>query len=155
MTNRNEVQVEDGEWDGLPSPHRRRGPLVRAGGPLPGPDDGTDDVDVLIESANIRARVLNTARDLINGDRNNQYGDPRQDFKRTAEIWTSMLAHKLKPGEEIEPHEMALMMVGVKVSRAMWSGDKADHYVDIAGYAGCAADCAEELHTGGLSGWPS
>jgi len=35
---------------------------------------------------NPRTRILTEADRLINGDRNNQYGEPHQDFARTAQM---------------------------------------------------------------------
>jgi len=97
---------------------------------------------------NTRARVLTTANAAVNGDRNNQYGDPRQDFRRTATMWTALLGEKLGD-HAIEAHEVALMMALLKVSRLAWSATKADSWVDLAGYAACGADCVD-----GLQGWP-
>jgi Domain of unknown function (DUF6378) len=102
------------------------------------------------ETPNIRARVLQTAESLINGDRNAQYGDPNADFARTAAYWTvhvkSVFERQRLRGEEerIDPHDVAIMMIQLKCSRLAWSPDKEDHWVDIGGYAGCGADCALE-----------
>jgi len=87
---------------------------------------------------NRRAEVLATAEQLINGDRNNQYGDPRQDFKRTAELWQAYL------GVPIEPHDVAALMALLKLSRIRWSPNKADSWIDLAGYAACGWDCVPE-----------
>lgn len=85
---------------------------------------------------NARAEVLQTAESLVNGDRNAQYGDPRQDFQRTAAMWSAYL------GVQVEPHDVAAMMALLKVSRIRWSPQKLDSWVDLAGYAACGWDCA-------------
>jgi hypothetical protein len=85
---------------------------------------------------NARAELLREAERLVNGDRNAQYGDPRQDFQRTAAMWGAYL------GTEVAPHDVAAMMAMLKVSRIRWSPEKFDSWADLAGYAACGWDCA-------------
>lgn len=87
--------------------------------------------------------ALLEAFELINGSRNAQYGPPSQDFKRTADMWTGLLQHKLRDGQRFEPKDVAWMMMLLKASRAQHS-DRRDHYVDAAGYAACGLRCVEE-----------
>jgi hypothetical protein len=84
---------------------------------------------------NARTDVLATAEELVNGDRNVQYGDPRADFQRTAAMWSAYL------GCEVAAHDVAAMMALLKVSRIRWSPTKQDSWVDLAGYAACGWDC--------------
>jgi nucleoside 2-deoxyribosyltransferase len=86
-----------------------------------------------------RRELLTEAADLVDGDRNAQYGDPRQDFARTATMWGAYL------GTDVEPHDVAALMALLKVSRLKWSPGKRDSWVDLAGYAACGWHCAEEL----------
>jgi len=88
---------------------------------------------------NARADILLGAEELVNGDRNAQYGDPRQDFKRTAAMWGAYL------GAEIAAHDVAAMMMLLKASRIRWSPGKQDSWMDAAGYAACGWDCASEV----------
>lgn len=92
---------------------------------------------------NVRSDILSTAEVLVNGDRNAQYGDPKQDFARTAQMWSAYL------GIEVAPHDVAAMMGLLKISRIRWSPNKKDHWVDGAGYFACGADCADD-EFGGL-----
>ena len=85
---------------------------------------------------NARSELLQDAEQLVNGDRNAQYGDPRQDFQRTATMWSAYL------GADIAPHDVAAMMVLLKVSRIRWSPAKRDSWLDLAGYAACGWHCA-------------
>ncbi len=102
---------------------------------------------------NQRSKLLNLAESLVNGDRNVQYGDPRADFLRTALLWETYLngAHQRHVTEEgddvpvvIEPHDVAILMMLLKISRLAWSPDKEDTWADIAGYAACGWDCVAE-----------
>jgi hypothetical protein len=90
-----------------------------------------------------RSDVLKEADNLIVGDRNNAYGPPMQDFYRTAQLWNLYLNGRT----EIKPHDVAAMMVLLKVSRLSWRPDNPDSWVDIAGYAACGFECmiSEEL----------
>jgi hypothetical protein len=89
-----------------------------------------------------RSRCLKTANYLINGERDVQHGSPIANFSSTAGMWTEYLAERLAPGVRLEPHDVAAMMVLLKVSRLRASPGKEDHWVDIAGYAGCGMECA-------------
>lgn len=93
-----------------------------------------------------RSDILSSAEVLVNGDRNAQYGDPVQDFQRTADLWTTYLngvVDRQGGYVNLEPHDVAVMQMLLKVSRLVWSPNKKDHWVDIAGYAACGADCTE------------
>lgn len=93
-----------------------------------------------------RAEVLDEAKDLVLGDRNNQYGPPTQDFQRTADALSALGYRNLGPeGEarELDAHDVAVVLAQVKLSRIMWSPSKRDHWVDLAGYAACGYECAE------------
>lgn len=89
---------------------------------------------------NPRSHVLRTAESLVNGSRNAEYGSPTQDFERTAALWTAYLDGR----SEIRPHDVAVMMILLKVSRLTWSPAKEDSWVDLAGYAACGFECVVE-----------
>ena len=84
---------------------------------------------------NPRAEILREAEYLVNGSRNTQYGDPNQDFSRTAAMWSAYL------GTEVHPHDVGWMMAMLKASRNRHQL-KRDNYADAAGYIACAYDCA-------------
>ena len=72
--------------------------------------------------------ILKEADKIVGGDRNAAYGHPKQDFQRTAKIWSAIL------GFEVPYEKVALCMVGVKLSRQC-NASRRDNLVDIAGYA--------------------
>lgn len=74
--------------------------------------------------------VLQEAEAIVNGKRADDYGDCLASFSRIAQLWSAIL------GIEIAPDEVALCMIGLKISRAT-NGFHRDSIVDIAGYAAC------------------
>lgn len=79
---------------------------------------------------------LDEAKRIINADRNQEYGEPYDNFRDIAEIMTVILRPILKPGARVKTHEVAMTMMAVKMSRMTTSPDKLDTWVDIAGYVG-------------------
>jgi hypothetical protein len=109
---------------------------------------------------NKRSEILRTAETLVNGDRNRQYGDPKSDFRKIAALWETYLngTHERHMEEGlpatqifIEPHDVAVLMILLKVSRLSWSPEKEDSWADAAGYVACGWDCAAEEEDGGES----
>jgi len=56
------------------------------------------------------------------------YGDPTENWTRTAALWSAYL------GVEISPHDAAMCMILVKASRTRVAHHP-DNYEDIGGYA--------------------
>jgi hypothetical protein len=82
--------------------------------------------------------ILEEAARLTSHDRQGVYGHPKEDFARTALIWTGILRERLKPGLQIRPEDVPLCMIGVKLAREAHR-HKRDNPVDIAGYANTLA----------------
>lgn len=76
-----------------------------------------------------KKNCLQIADELIHGDRQGSYGHPFEDFSRTAKIWGAIL------GIEVTPEQVALCMVGVKISREC-NQHKDDNIIDGIGYFG-------------------
>lgn len=117
-----------------------------------------EDFHTDLEETNPRSYALDTAKDLVNGERNATYGDPIEDFRRTAAYWSIhikavMQRKSMYMGIELDesmnalldqlldPHDVAIMMMQLKHSRLGWSPYKEDHWIDAAGYAACGYDC--------------
>lgn len=105
------------------------------------------DYKARLKESNPRADLLREAEQLVNGDRNNQYGPPTQDFDRSAALLTA-LGYRKNDGQLIEGHDIAIIITAVKLSRLMWSPEKRDSWTDVAGYAACGWEC---VHTREMS----
>lgn len=80
-----------------------------------------------------REKLLNEAKRIVCGDRDQQYGHPEDAFHVIAEFWTSYL------GTEITASDVCDLMILLKVARNSFN-EKHDTLVDIAGYAACEAE---------------
>lgn len=90
-----------------------------------------------------RASLLDEAKQLVTGDRNSQYGPPTQDFARTADLLNAM-GYRGPQGRSLISHDVALIMGQLKLSRLVWSPEKRDSWVDLAGYAACGWECVTD-----------
>jgi hypothetical protein len=78
--------------------------------------------------------VLDVASSTIHKDRDEEYGSAEESFTRIAALWTTYLQDRLVHDAVIDGHDVAMLMVLLKVSRAI-TDNKLDTYVDLAGYA--------------------
>lgn len=85
-----------------------------------------------------RDEILQTACDLINGDRAREYGDAYLNHARIAALWTTYI--RSKP-DDLTPVDVAMMLVLMKVARSIET-PKDDSFIDIAGYAALAGEMA-------------
>ena len=75
------------------------------------------------------AAAVATARDI-------EYGTPNVSMLRLSKLWTEYL------GYPIDPHEVAICMLLVKVSRISEQAEHKDSYIDIINYATIAGELA-------------
>ena len=88
--------------------------------------------------------VLEEANKLIYGDRNKDYGHPRDNMQAIATLWNNYLAAKPDNFKHITPKDVTMFMILVKVAREAHL-PKRDNLVDIAGYAGVADRLSEDI----------
>jgi hypothetical protein len=86
----------------------------------------------------VRDEVLDTAKKLINGDRDSDYGDASTAHTKIAMIWEAMT------GKHFTPEQVAMMMIGLKLARLSHDATKADSWVDVCGYAALGAEIADQ-----------
>lgn len=80
-----------------------------------------------------RAECLDSAKEIVTGDRNVQYGEPKDNFSLVADLWSVYLCDTLTAAD------VANLMILFKVARNR-GGHKDDNWVDICGYAACGAE---------------
>ncbi len=97
------------------------------------------------EATSPRTSLLREAESLVMGDRNNQYGPPSQDFQRTADALNA-LGYRTAQGK-LQAHDVAMILMVVKMSRITWTPKKRDSWVDLAGYAACGYECTTEVES--------
>ena len=84
---------------------------------------------------NPRTGVLRRATALINGVRQDTYGEPVENFSRIAAVWSAVL------NQPVTAQQVALCMAGLKMIRATTSPGHGDSYDDGAGYLALAYEC--------------
>ena len=85
-----------------------------------------------------RKDVLDEAERAVNGNREEDYGSPEQNFETIAKLWSIYL------DKDIDPQDVAAMMILLKISRIKNGPGKDDNWVDVAGYASCGGELAPE-----------
>lgn len=78
--------------------------------------------------------ILQEALEISGESRQRDYGHPLINHQRIAAFWNIQLAPKLTA--PIEPREVALMMIALKLAREV-NTPKRDNVLDIAGYVNC------------------
>lgn len=94
-----------------------------------------------------RKEILSNAEKCVCGDRDEQYGSPENSFRVIAAFWTQYVAEKCAPlGAiiDIGAEDVAAMMVLFKMARVATGQNKADNWIDAAGYAACGGEIGGE-----------
>ena len=88
----------------------------------------------------IRNKLLDEAKEVINGDRARDYGDAYDNHARICEGWNIIMGQALKSHGYLTPAHVALMMDWVKTCRLLHTIDHWDSWKDKAGYTGLGAE---------------
>ena len=96
------------------------------------------------DNMHLRGKILRDTADIIEGARNQDYGDPFDDFGTTANFWETYITRVvLRRGEmKLEPHDVAAMMMLLKIARLTWTPGVKDHWMDAIGYAALGWECS-------------
>lgn len=85
----------------------------------------------------IRNDVLQSALSIIDGPRNENYGEPEDSFYLISQFWNNYLAD-MGNVIPLRGHDVAVMLMLLKIARLSKSrGNHVDSWVDVAGYAAC------------------
>lgn len=95
-----------------------------------------------------REQILDAAKRCVCQDRNQQYGEPEDNFAIIANFWRDYLYAVTGERIAITPADVASMMVLFKVARvATATGNvSADSFIDAAGYAACGGEIMTEMY---------
>lgn len=87
-----------------------------------------------------RGEILRAAEQMVNGSRQEDYGDPEDNFSKIAKLWSAYCDFTFSA------HDVAMMLSLMKVGRisaAYKQGKyKKDSYIDGPGYIACAGEIA-------------
>lgn len=78
--------------------------------------------------------TLKRADEIINGERQDQYGDPEDSFKAIAEIWQWYLNFRADFGTVLNARDVSIMMSLFKHARLNGQEWNRDNATDACGY---------------------
>ncbi len=85
-----------------------------------------------------RTHILETASNLVTGNREADYGSPKLNFQNIADRWSQLL------NIDVELWHVPLMMADLKIARLATTGrPHEDSLIDICGYAALAAELSD------------
>lgn len=85
-----------------------------------------------------RDRILDSAKSIINGEREGTYGKAEDSFRTIADLWGGYL------GMNISSTDVANLMILMKVARNCTGVYKEDNWIDICGYAALGGEIQEK-----------
>lgn len=86
-----------------------------------------------------RTDYLDRADEVINGERQNQYGEPEDNFGVIADFWSAYFGHKI----DVTRADVANLMALMKIARLSSGTAKRDSYVDAIGYMAIGGEISE------------
>lgn len=84
----------------------------------------------------LRSEILDTAKTMVCGQREQDYGKAENNFSVIAEFWSTYL------DTDISARDVAVMMCLLKIGRIKTGTGTDDSFIDLAGYAACAGEIA-------------
>lgn len=88
-----------------------------------------------------RSEMLDKAKETVCGHREQDYGTPEDNFGVIADLWSIYLASRMV--DRLTARDVAHMMCFFKLGRLTTGTGTEDCYIDLAGYAACAAEIME------------
>lgn len=87
-----------------------------------------------------REEILAAAAKCVNGDRQEDYGTPEQNFETIAALWNTYLGCKPRSATSVDAKDVACMLALLKIARIATGHGKSDNWIDLAGYAACGGE---------------
>ena len=85
-----------------------------------------------------RPEILDTAKHMVCGQREEDYGTPENNFQIIADLWSAYY------GAKFTALDVSMMMTLLKIARIRTGRTKPDSFVDAAGYIACGGEIACE-----------
>lgn len=83
-----------------------------------------------------RIDILTSADEIVNKNREDDYGSVEDNFKTISQMWNAYL----HLDNAIAPKDVAAMMALLKIARISSGHNKSDNWIDLAGYAACGGE---------------
>ena len=80
------------------------------------------------------SKFLKEADTIVSGQRHKDYGDKTENHKNIAKLWSQYLNITL------EAHDVAILMILLKIARTKVGAVSRDTYIDMAAYAAIAGE---------------
>ena len=81
---------------------------------------------------------LKIALKLLNGKRQHEYGNKKENHENISRLWSAYLDHP------ISAHDVSILMLLLKVARAKFGNPSSDTYIDMVGYSAIAGELCDE-----------
>ena len=81
-----------------------------------------------------RADILDTAKQYVTKQRENEHGEMEANFKMIGDLWGTYLERK------INPSDVAVMMTLLKIARIKSNPSSGDNWIDSCGYMACGGE---------------
>jgi hypothetical protein len=78
--------------------------------------------------------ILDEAAKIVDGDREQTYGDPGRNLRTIARYWSAHLSARHSVAVRLDPDDIALMMVALKLARLANDTTHRDSQIDACGY---------------------
>jgi hypothetical protein len=85
-----------------------------------------------------RGAILEAARQAVTVDRAATHGRPEDTFGHIARVWSARL------GVAVTPAQVCILLADLKCARAWANPAHMDNWIDLAGYAACGGELAEQ-----------
>lgn len=92
-----------------------------------------------------REECLNKAKEFVCGKREEDYGNPENNFSVIADLWETYLTRRnTERFDCIMPYDVAIMLSLLKIARLMHNPEHKDSWADLAGYSACGCEITTE-----------